>query len=258
MCSRFLSFLFLFVFLFLFSSRGFSATLRVCAEPDNLPYSHEDGSGFENRLARLLAAELGRELVMAWQPQRRGFVRKTVGAGLCDAWMGVPSGFERMLTTRPYYRSSFFFIFKSSSPLVSFEDPRLKSLRIGVQLPGDDLAATPPGHALALRGARNVAGYTVYGERPAAARIVDAIARGELDAGLVWGPQAGYFARGQGLALHPAAAPEELRKIPFEYSISVGVKRGERGLRDALEAALERRRGEIGALLDEYAVPRLP
>src|SRR4051794_29423688 len=168
-------------------------TLRVCAEPDNLPLSSAQETGFENRIARLLADELDARVVYEWQPQRRGFVRKTIGADLCDVWMGVPAGFERLLTTRPYYRSRYVFLNRADArePLRSFADPRLAILRIGVQLIGNDLAATPPGHALARAGAlERVVGYTVYGEGSAAERISADLAAGKLDAALVWGPQA--------------------------------------------------------------------
>lgn len=244
--------------LLLACSSAAAADLRVCAEPDNLPFSHEDQSGFENRIARLVAAELGDHLIYEWQPQRRGFVRKTLGAGLCDAWMGVPSDFERATTTKPYYRSTYVFVY-GKRPLQSFDSPELKSLRIGVQLPGNDGAATPAGYALAAKGAvENVRGYPIYGEQPAAERIVEAIARGELDAGVVWGPAAGFFARSKKLSLASASAPKELGTMPFDFAISIGVKRGNRELRDRLDAALERRKTEIDAVLDEYAVPRLP
>jgi mxaJ protein len=254
MCSRFLRLL-----LFLCGAAwalGVQAgELRVCAEPDNLPYSHADRTGFENRIAELLAAELGVELRTLWHPQRRAFVRKTLGEGLCDAWIGVPSDFERTLNTRPYYRSSYVFV--SASGIASFDDARLKALKVGVLLPGDDLAATPAGHALAAKGAvQNVVGFTVYGERPAAQRIVDAIARGELGAAVLWGPQAGYFAAKHELQVRRAQAPPDV-PLPFEFAISVGVKRGSKALREALDAALERRRGDIDAILDAYAVPRL-
>jgi mxaJ protein len=229
--------------------------LRVCAEPDNLPFSHAQGTGFENRIAELLAAELGVELRYHWHPQRRAFVRKTFGEGLCDAWIGLPSDFERTLNTRPYYRSSYVFI--SPSGIASFDDARLKALKVGVLLPGDDLAATPAGHALAAKGAvHNVVGFTVYGEGPAAQRIVEGIARGELGAAVLWGPQAGYFAARYNLQVRRASAPPEVA-LPFEFAISVGVKRGSKPLREALDAALERRRGDIDAILDAYAVPRL-
>jgi mxaJ protein len=228
------------------------AELRVCAEPDNLPYSHQDESGFENRIARLLAEELKATLTYTWFLQRRAFVRKT--AGVCEVFIGVPSDFERLLTTRPYYRSSYVFV----GALKSFQDPGLKMLRIGVQLIGDDLAATPGAHALAMGGAvNNVTGFPVYGHRPAGQRIVEAIAQGELDAGVVWGPAAGQFAFFNKLPVQEAKAPPGF-PLPLQFSISVGVRRGNGVLREALDAALERRRLEIHAVLDEYHVPRLP
>ena len=236
----------------LFVAPAAAKELRVCAEPDNLPYSHAHESGFENRIARLLADELNATLSYTWFLQRRAFVRKT--AGMCEVFIGVPSDFERLATTRPYYRSTYVFVGRTP---MSFDDARLKTLRIGVQLPGDDLAATPAGHALAMRGAiDNVKGFPIYGERPAAERIVDAIAKGELDAGVVWGPAAGHFAQRENLTVQPATAPAGLA-VPFQFAIAVGVRRGNRELRDSLDAALERRKRDIDAILDEYRVPRL-
>ena len=253
---RALSFIGVLSALFL-ASPAWGADLRVCAEPDNLPFSRADESGFENRIARLLAEELGVELRYTWAPQRRAFVRKTFGEGACDVWMGVPARFERMLTTKPYYRSTYVFV-SSKSALGSFDDPRLQKLRIGVQLPGDDLAATPPGHALALRGAvHNVVGFTVYGERPVSERMVAAIAAGKLDAALLWGPAAGFFAHAKRLRVAPAKAPPELAALPFEFSIAVGVRKGENALRERLNEALERRKAQIDAVLDDYSVPRV-
>jgi mxaJ protein len=233
--------------------------LRVCADPDNLPYSRDDESGFENRIARLVAGEMGAALRYEWMPLRRGFVRKTLGAGACDLFIGVPTQFERVLTTRSYYRSTYVFVSRAQPPLASFDDARLTKLRLGVQLVGNDLAATPPGHALALRGATdNVEGFTVYGDGPAAQRMVGALADGRLDAALAWGPQAGYFASRAPLSLQisPASAPPELGPIPFEFSISMGVRRGDRALRDELDTILVRRRADIDAILAEYSVPR--
>jgi len=235
--------------------------LRVCADPDHLPYSHRNESGFENRIAELLAAELGTHLRYAWQELRRGFVRKTLGAGLCDVLVGVPADFERVLTTRPYYRSSFVFVQRADDAAVrSFADPRLKAARVGIQLVNDDLDATPPGYALARSGVvDNVVGYNVYGERPAAERMIAALAARELDVALVWGPQAGYFARRAPapLAVATAHAPAELDVPRFEFDIAVGVRRGNRALRDALDAALGRAQGRIDAILASYDVPRI-
>jgi len=236
-------------------------TLRVCAEPDNLPLSSERETGFENRIARVVADELGARLVYAWQEQRRGFVRKSFGAGLCDVWMGVPAGLERLLTTRPYYRSRYVFVNRADArePLRSFADPRLAALRIGVQLIGDDLAATPPALALARAGAvEQVVGYPVYGEGSTAERISADLAAGKLDAALVWGPQVGWFVDHGAvpLALSPAVAPPGF-DLPFEFAISIGVKKGDAELRRELDAALERRATEIAAILDTYHVPRI-
>ena len=244
---------------------GMPAALRVCAEPDNLPYSREDQSGFENRIARLLADDLGLPLQYAWLPDRRGFVRKTLGANACDVIIGVPAGDERLLTTRPYYRSTYVFVqhdtgATSARALRSFDDARLPALRIGVQLVGNDLAATPPGHALARHDAvRHVVGFTVAGEAPPAQRMVDAVARGELDAAVVWGPQAGYFASRATppLRITPAAAPAD-PDLPFAFSIAMGVRKGDRVMKARLDDFIVRRGADIDRILDDHAVPRMP
>ena len=233
--------------------------LRVCADPDNLPYSQQDESGFENRIAAIVADELHASLQYEWQPLRRGFVRKTMGAGRCDVFIGVPAGFERVLTTRPYYRSSYVFVWRHGDDAPhSFTDARIADKRIGVQLVGNDLAATPPGHALSSAGAiSNVVGYTIYGDGPAARRMVDALATHDIDSALLWGPQAGYFARRAAVPMDIAIAraPAEL-KAPFKFAIAMGVARGNAALRDELDGALQRRRADIDAVLAQYAVPR--
>jgi mxaJ protein len=272
MSSRFLERLFALVlvaaaFALLFGSTpaGAQEPLRVCADPDNLPYSRRDGSGFENRIAELLAAQMHRELRYSWQPQRRGLVRKTLGAGECDLLLGIPAGLDRVLATAPYYRSSYVLVTRlaEADPLTGFDDPRLKRLRIGVQLVGNDLAATPPGHALAQRGAvEHVVGFTVDGDGPAAERMIAALARGDLDAAMAWGPQAGWFAARAAVPMRvvPLASPKELAAVPFDYSIALGVRGDESGraLRRELDEALASRRAEVDALLARYDVPRLP
>jgi mxaJ protein len=236
--------------------------LRVCADPDNLPYSHENGNGFENRIAQLIAEDLGVPLSYAWLPDRRGFVRKTMGAGLCDVIIGVPVGFERAATTRPYYRSRYVWVEPAGSAPgpVSFDDPRLPKMRIGVQLIGNDLAASPPGYALARHGAtHNVTGFPIPGDQPAAQRMVDALAQGRLDAAVIWGPQAGYFASRSPVPLRvrTLAPPADLRGQPFEFAIAMGVRRGDDALRQALDDFITRRRGDIERILAEYAVPTI-
>ena len=234
--------------------------LRVCADPDNLPLSNADGSGFENRIARLAADDLKRQLTMFWWPQRRGFLRRTLAAGECDVVIGVPAGLERVLTTTPYYRSGYVLVTRAddAAPLASLSDPRLARLRVGVQLIGNDLAATPPGHVLAQRGAtQHVVGFTVFGDGPAAERMVHALTERQLDAALIWGPQAGYFAHHAGAALRVKVEPAPAGlALPFEFAIAMGVRRGDEALRDALNRFIERRRADIDAILAEYNVPR--
>jgi ABC-type amino acid transport substrate-binding protein len=172
----------------------------------------------------------------------------------------VPAGFERVLATRPYYRSSYVFVTRRTDPdpLKSFDDPRLAQMRVGVQLVGNDLAATPPGHALVLRGAtERVVGFTIYGDGPAAERMIDSLIHGDIDAALVWGPQAGWFAQRSRVPLRvaPALAPPEL-KMPFEFAIAMGVRHSDKALCDALNGVIERRRADIDAILASYGVPR--
>jgi quinoprotein dehydrogenase-associated probable ABC transporter substrate-binding protein len=233
--------------------------LRVCADPANLPYSQRDESGFENRIARLAAQDLGMRLTWFWQEQTRGFVRKTMGAGECDVFIGVPAGFDKVLRTRPYYRSTYVAVTRRGTPpFAGFDPAGLQARRFGVQLIGNDLAASPPGYALAEGGAvDNVTGFLVYGDGPAGKRMIDAVAGGSIDVALVWGPQAGWFARRSQVALEvaPLQAPPGLA-MPFEYAIAMGVREGDAALRDRLDGFLVRRKADVDAILDDYAVPR--
>ena len=240
-------------------------SLRVCADPNNLPFSSEQGTGFENRIAVLLAEDLHAELEYTWWAQRRGFVRNTVKAGLCDVVMGVPASFELLQTTRPYYRSTYVFVTRKADGTVitSLDDARLKTLRIGVQLIGDDGANTPPAHALARRGiTANVHGYMIYGDYRSAAPtapIIDAVAGGEIDVAAAWGPQAAYFAAREPVPLTWAPITPWLDgpRLPMVFDISIGVARGNGSLRADLDAALSRHRAEIDGILAEYGVPRV-
>lgn len=241
-----------------------SRVLRVAADPNNLPFSNERGEGFENKIAELVAKELGARLEYMWWPQRRGFFRETLGSGRADLVIGVPAGFERVLPTRPYYRSSYVFVFRrGESPVTSFDDPRLQHVRVGVQLVGDDAFNAPPAHALAARGAvENVRGYTLYGnytdDSPPSA-IVRAVATGEIDVAVAWGPMAGYFAQRQPQPLDwRFVSPEsDGPMLPFTFRIAMGVRRGAAGLRDEVDRVIERKAADIDRILDAYGVPRL-
>ena len=241
-----------------------SNKLRVCADPNNLPYSNEKQEGFENKLAELIAHDLGREVDYTWWAQRRGFFRLTLKAQQCDVVMGVPVSSERALTTDPYYRSTYVFVTRKDRNLhiSSINDPRLKQLKVGVQIIGDDYNNSPPAEALAKRGAvKNVVGYTVYGNyltpNPTA-RIVEAVAKGDVDVAIVWGPQAGYFAAQQNVPLTiTPVRPIADGPMPFTFEISLGVRRSDPQFRKQLDRILARHKQDIDRLLAEYHVPRV-
>ncbi len=240
--------------------------LAVCADPNNLPFSSRDGAGFENRLAELVARDMGARLRYVWWAQRRGFVRHTLTEPKCDLWPGVAAGLERVLTTRPYYRSTYVFVSRADSKLegLTLDDPRLRTARVGVQMIGNDAMNTPPAHALARRGVvQNVRGYSVYGnyaQPNPPARIVDAVARGEIEVGLVWGPLAGYFASQSHtrLRVQPVTPALDEGVFPMTYSIAMGVSRAQPGLRARVDEILQAEAPAIGKILDAYHVPRLP
>jgi mxaJ protein len=200
-----------------------------------------------------------------WWAQRRGFLRNTLKAKSCDVVMGLPTAIDMAATTRPYYRSTYVFVTRADRKLKieSLDDPILKTLRIGVQIIGDDGANAPPAHALAARGViDNVRGYTVYGDytKPnPPARIVDAVVRNEIDVAVVWGPLAGYFAKhaNAALTLTPVSPQIDLPFLPFVYDIAMGVRREDATLKQELDAILERRQPEIDRILADYGVPRV-
>ncbi|WP_411910211.1 substrate-binding domain-containing protein [Mesorhizobium sp. CO1-1-4] len=238
--------------------------LRVCADPNNMPFSNAAGQGFENKIAQIVAGELGAKLSYTWWAQRRGFVRNTLKAGLCDLVPGTPANLEMLRTTTPYYRSSYVFVTRQDGPdISSFNDPRLRGMRIGVQLIGDDGANSPPVQALGRRGVvGRLVGYPVYGDYSAPnppARIVEAVAAGQIDLAVVWGPLAGYFAARQKVPLRitPVRPAIDGPLLPMVYDISMGVRREDEALRGEVNAALARHRAEIDAVLAQYSVPRL-
>jgi len=247
------------------ASVAHASDLGVCADPNNLPFSNSKGEGFENRIAQLIAGELDKTVHYTWWAQRRGFVRNTLRERLCDVIVGVPAGFDLVLPTRSYYRSSYVFVTRPElrPKLDSFDDARLKQLRIGVHLIGDDGANTPPAHALARRGIiDNIAGYMIYGDYAEAnppARLIEAVARRAIDVAIVWGPLAGYFAPRQSeplqiTAVTPALDPPAL---PMTFAIAMGVRKDDAGLRNALNQIIEKRRADIDKILDAYGVVRM-
>ncbi len=238
--------------------------LRVCADPNNLPFSNSAGEGFENKLAALIAEQLGQTLEYVWRPQRRGFLREGLNAGACDLVTATPPEFGKILSTRPYYRSSYMFVSRpADSPVASLSDPRLRTLLVGVQLIGDDSINSPPAHALTRMGIiDNIRGYPVfgdYGKPDPSAAIVAAVASGKIDIAAVWGPTAGYYASKQSppLVLRPIPPPQDA-PIPMSFDISMAVRKTDRQLLEKIQTALNVLQPQISAVLTEYHVPIIP
>ncbi|MDQ2802827.1 MAG: substrate-binding domain-containing protein [Pseudomonadota bacterium] len=240
--------------------------LRVCADPNNLPFSNDKGEGFENKIVALIAKDLDATVTYTWWAQRRGFVRNTLKSGMCDLWPGVAAGLGILETTTPYYRSSYVFLTRADRHLdiVSFDDPRLKTLLVGVQMIGNDAQNTPPAHALARRGITgNVRGYMLYGDytqpNPPAA-IVGAVARGDIDVAVVWGPLAGYFAAEEPvkLTLTPVEPQRDGPQWPMAFYISMGVRRDDPAFERDIDRALQREQPAIAGILADYHVPVTP
>ncbi|HET9445437.1 MAG TPA: substrate-binding domain-containing protein [Steroidobacteraceae bacterium] len=236
--------------------------LKVCADPNNLPFSNRREQGFENKLVQLVARQLNADVKYVWWAQRRGNVRETLKAGRCDLIPGVASDLETLATTRPYYRSSYVFVTRTADKLElhGFDDPRLRTLTIGVQMVGDDFTNTPPAHALARRGIiDNVRGYMLYGDyaQEAPARtIIDDVARRRLDVAIVWGPLGGYFARQSKPGLHVQAVSPLLDgpMLPMAFDISMGVRKEDQALRRELDDALAKQAVGVEALLHAYGI----
>ena len=234
--------------------------LRVCADPNNLPFSNRARQGFENELAELLTRDLGMQLEYVWWEERRNFVRKSLGAGKCDAILGVPAMLDSVELTQPYYRSTYVFISrKDAGPTVSsLNDGRLSRMRIGIHLVGNDYA--PPALALTPRGlSANLVGFSLHGEEGEEnppARIVDAVRNKDVDIAIAWGPLAGYFANDPNLQITPVT-PRAFRSVPFVYEISVAVRKGDEPLRMKLSKSINRQCAAIQKLLANYRVPQV-
>lgn len=238
--------------------------LAVCADPNNLPFSNQKLEGFENKIASLIAADLHATLHYTWQIQRRGFLRRTLHAGACDLIMGVPAaGLPGVAATRPYYASTYVFVSakKRNLNLGSFDEPALPKLKIGLHAIAADGVNTPPARALASRGiVDNIVGFSMWGEDGVAdpqAKVIDAVAAGDIDTAIVWGPFGGYFAKRypDQLAVTAVDPDPRLPTLAFTYSISLGVRQGDDGFKAELQKVLDRRRDNIQAILHDYGIP---
>jgi mxaJ protein len=248
----------------IFPMTATAAELRVCADPNNLPFSNTREEGFENKIAALLARELHINLRYVWWAQRRGYVRNTLKEGRCDIWPGIAADVASIAPI-PYYRSTYVFVTRADRgiDISSLDDPRLKTLAIGVQLVGDDAFNTPPAQALARRGiVDNVRGIMIFGDHSSeapAARIVDAVAKGDVDIAAVWGPVAGYFASRETrpLRLSPVQNTDPAL-FPMQFEIAIGVRRDNAELKARIAKIVARSQEEIRAILAAYHVPIIP
>jgi len=238
--------------------------IRVCADPDNMPLSNQKGEGFEQKIAELIAKEWNAKIEYAWWPVRRGFFSRALNGRYCDVAIQAPADFDMAAVTRPYFRSGYVFVTRKDSGLdiKSLADPRLKKLRIGVNILNSDAENTPPAMALSRYGVvGNLTGFpTFYTDTVRPEDIVTAVAKKDIDVGIVWGPLAGYFAKRSPvpLTLQPLAERDSLTDFPFRFSIGIGVRRRDKVLRDSLQTVLDRKQPEIQAILKEYGVPMFP
>lgn len=232
--------------------------LRVCSDPNNLPFSNEAGEGFENRIAEMFAAELGVPVQYTWYPNTVGFIRNTLRMRKCDLVLAAPTASELLQNTNPYYRSTYALVFRKDSPVAatSLADPVMKTLRIGV------VAGTPP--------ATLVAKYDLFDQmRPyhllvdtrfesATARMVEDIASGEIDVGVLWGPIAGYHVKMHNPPLRIVPLdPTVETGTRIEFRIHMGLRPNEPEWKHRLNQLIAENQDKINAILTEYGVPLL-
>jgi quinoprotein dehydrogenase-associated probable ABC transporter substrate-binding protein len=234
------------------------SVFRVCADPHNLPFSNEQGEGFENKLATMFAEKLGKRLGYAWYPQATGFVRNTLSAHRCDVIMGFPQGDELVQSTNPYYRTAYALIFKSGGGLdgiAALADERLKQKRIGV------VAGTPPATYLAANGllAKTKPYALMVDTRvdSSAEAMIKDLKAGEIDVGVLWGPMAGFFARQGSSSIQVVPLLKETGGPRLAYRIAMGVRASDQNWKRELNRLIQENQPEINKLLLSYGVPLL-
>src|SRR6201996_4234017 len=232
--------------------------LRVCADPRNLPFSNEKGEGFENKLGELFAAKLQKKIDYMYFPQATGFVRMTLGAHRCDVIMGFPQGDDLVQGTNPYYRTAYALISKQGSGLedvTALNDARLKGKHIGV------VAGTPPGTNMAANGLMaNAKPYPLMIDTrvdSSAQAMVNDLAKGEIDAGVLWGPMAGFYAKKSDPPLHVTPLVNEKTGPQLIYRIGMGVRRADQNWKRLLNRLIQENQPEINKILAGYGVPLL-
>lgn len=234
------------------------ATLRVCADPRNMPFSNDAGEGFENALARFVADKLGKGLAYTYFPQGVGFVRNTLAANRCDVIMGYAQGDELVQNTNPYYRTSWALVVPENSPLAaatSLSDPLLQGSRLGV------VAGTPPATTLARAGLMKTAhAYALMVDTRASSPVADMFSdlqSGAIDGALAWGPMAGWFAKSATVPLKLIPLVHETGGSRMTYRITMGVRPSDQEWKRTLNDLIREHQGEIDKILASYGVPLL-
>jgi quinoprotein dehydrogenase-associated probable ABC transporter substrate-binding protein len=232
-------------------------TLKVCADPNNLPFSDDKKEGFENKIAELIGAELGRSVDYAWFPQVIGFVRNTLRAHLCDLVMGTVAGDEIMQTTTPYYFTTYVILYRSDKGLAiaGLHDPRLKILRLGV------VGGTPPSdllvrHDLMSHTKPYALMVDTRAESPTHEMVQD-VSDGTIDVGFLWGPIAGYYRKHDAIPLTLVPLKNESDGPRMSYHIAMGVRANEPEWRRGINTVILKRHADIIAILRDYGVPLL-
>jgi quinoprotein dehydrogenase-associated probable ABC transporter substrate-binding protein len=232
--------------------------LRVCADPRNLPFSNEKGEGFENKLAEFFAAKLQKKLDYVYFPQATGFVRVTLGAHRCDVIMGFPQGDDLVQGTNPYYRAAYALISKQGSGLEdidTLEDARLKGKHIGV------VAGTPPGTNMAANGLMaNAKPYPLMIDTrvdSSAEAMINDLNKGDIDAGILWGPMAGFYAKKATPPLHVTPLVKEKTGPQLVFRIGMGVRRADQNWKRQLNRLIQENQPAINKILLDYGVPLL-
>lgn len=247
------------------TSRRPPSELRVCADPYDMPFSNSQEEGFENKIAHVVAQDLNASVINYWWPSRRGFLRNSILAGLCDVMIQAPVGFDPVATTKPYYRSTYYLVFRPGRghDVRSLDDTMLKHLRIGVNMIGYDYTNTPPAHALGVRGIVGLVGFGNFlNEDPNADHpqdIINAVAKDSIDVAIVWGPLAGYWVKRAGVPLTMVALPDSdaVSGMPFAFDMAMGVRHRDKELLATLDSVIVRRRADITKVLEDYSVPML-
>jgi quinoprotein dehydrogenase-associated probable ABC transporter substrate-binding protein len=232
--------------------------LRVCADPRNLPFSNEKGEGFENKLGELFAEKLQKKLDYMYFPQATGFVRMTLAAHRCDVIMGFPQGDDLVQGTNPYYRTAYALVAKQGSGLddvATLEDARLKDKHIGI------VAGTPPATNMAVAGLMaNARPYPLMIDTrfdSSAAAMIKDLMSGEIDAGVLWGPMAGYYAKQASPPLHVTPLVKETSGPRLAFRIGMGVRPADQNWKRQLNRLIQENQPAINKILLDFGVPLL-